>query len=282
MSKLNLLARRKYLLFCAMPNLLYINLKEEKMETKEYQDIYIDGAHWDEMESEKRDDIPFFQKQIEKFGGPVLEIGCGTGRVTIHLAKMNVKITGIDNSKSMLEQARKKASFENLDINFINSDMRYFNIDKRFKTIVSPYNSLSHVYEIEDIHSLLLKVKEHLEPDGVFIFELFNPGLNGLAKSYEKSFSVSEYEDPATGKCVRMEEKTCYDRATQINQMFWYFYSDGKNDRGEKVTQRVFFPQEIDAHLYYNGFEIIHKYGDYDESPFLSESRKQIFICKKK
>jgi hypothetical protein len=91
----------------------------------------------------------------------------------------------------------------------------------------------------------------------------------------------SEYDDPnGKGKITHTEEVD-YDSATQVNRIVWFFRNTDSNEEVNLAFEmRLFFPQEIDALLNYNGFEIEHKFGDFEERPFGNESPKQLIVCK--
>ena len=90
-----------------------------------------------------------------------------------------------------------------------------------------------------------------------------------------------EYEDPDGNGTVVLTENNVYDRASQLNHIKWYFSIGGRDVAVEELNMRVFYPQELDALLKYNGLPVEAKYGDYDESPFGSDSAKQSVVCRK-
>jgi hypothetical protein len=90
---------------------------------------------------------------------------------------------------------------------------------------------------------------------------------------------VSEYPDPDSDNRVVITETNRYDRASQINYITLH-YKIGDREITHELNMRIFYPQELDALLFYNGFMIEHKYGDFDQSPFTSESKGQIVVCK--
>lgn len=82
------------------------------MEPIDCRHIYLDGRNYDLQNKDFVEDIPFYLHQIKKYGEPVLELACGTGRITIPIAKQGVKISGLDISKSMLSHAKRKAKMK--------------------------------------------------------------------------------------------------------------------------------------------------------------------------
>jgi len=206
--------------------------------------IYRDGRHYDAENTGPMDDIPFYLKKIAEYGDPVLELACGTGRITIPIAERGFSVVGLDITESMLTHARHKAAKKKLDIELINADCRHFLLGRKFNVILFPFNSIGHLLDMESIEACFARVQEHLAGRGRFIFDFFNPNLSILTRDATKRYPVLEYPDP-----------------------------DGQ------LNMRIFFPQELDALLKYNGFSIEAKYGDYEENPFTPESHKQVVVC---
>lgn len=243
--------------------------------------LFYDGRHYDLREMHPVDDIPFWEKVARKCGGTVLELACGTGRITIPLARAGLGITGLDNLPSMLNVARRKAAAAAVDIGWVEGDFRDFDLGQTYSLIFIPYNSMNHIETLADMEACLRCVKNHMDKDSRFAFDIFNPRLDILLRDPAKEYPHSSYEDPDGAGRIEMTENNVYDPATQINKVrLYYRLPDGGNDRYDLIC-RMWYPQEIDAVMKYNGFEIENKYGDYDESPFRGDSPKQIVICRK-
>jgi SAM-dependent methyltransferase len=241
--------------------------------------LYRDGRHYDLGNRGQVADIPFYLKQIRKYGGPVLELACGTGRITIPIAEKGVQITGLDVSASMLAHARRKARAQGLKIKWVEADCRDFRLDERFGLIFFPFNSIAHLHDLESVESCFSCVKEHLRTEGRFIIDVFQPDLHILTRDPEQRYPVTEYPDPDGKGIVVITENNLYDSATQVNRIKWYYGLRGQE--GEKVellNMRIFYPQELDGLLHYSGFVIEEKFGDYDGSPLTSEAPKQIVV----
>ncbi len=244
---------------------------------------YLDGRHYDKkIESRKGlEDVPFYLKNAVEYGEPILELACGTGRVTIPIAKEGLSVTGLDLLDTMLTQAKKKSKESGVKIDWIKADMTDFNLNKKFNLILMPGCAFNWLLELESVEKCLTCVKEHLKPNSVFIFDAFNPDLNFLIRDPSKTYPNAEYQDPDGRGLVIVSERSKYDKATQINDVKLLYSIAGKKINNE-LKLRIFFPQELDAILKYNGFKIITKYGDFDQSAFTSHSRRQLFSCQVK
>lgn len=226
------------------------------------------------------DQLEFFRRQVARYGEPVLELACGSGRFTIPLAKEGINITGMDISEGMLQMAKLKASRDRVNVRFSQGDMRSFELGEKFKLILIPAQSLSHLHTREEIEDCFSCVRQHLADDGRFLIELFNPSVGMLARDSGRRYTVGQYDDPNGDSQVFVTEAVRYDPASQVNHIRWFFRNEGSNDEVMlSLEMRQFFPQEIDALLWYNNFLIEHKYGSYDEEEFSSDARKQLIIC---
>ncbi len=244
--------------------------------------FYISGQHYDNMIKSRNsyEAIPFYIKQAKKYGGPILELACGTGRITIPIAKERIPIVGLDFSVKMLEQAKRNSKDNNVEIEWIEADMTDFNLKRTFSTITMPAAAMNWVLENKGIENCLNCIKDHLNQDGTFIFSVFNPNFEIMMMNPTKKYKRIGYPDPDGKGDVTVTGTHHYDKATQI--MHYTSYHRIKNEEiVKKLKLRIFFPQEIDMLLNYNGFKIDFKYGNYDEEPFNSNSKWQLVICHK-
>jgi len=252
---------------------------------EEFENPYLDPKHYDAMHPIEGD-IEFYRECIEKYGDPTLELACGTGRVTIPLAKEGVDITGLDISETMLKRAREKAKEMEIDLELIKGDMRNFSLDRSFNTILLPFNTMQRLIELKEYESLFSKVRQHLSKEGRFIFEIFNPDfdiiVDALNEDSEEESEVIDYENPYGEGKVQITEETDYDPTDHILDLHWYYYIDDELEAVKDWNIRILFPKEIDAILRYNGFEVEKKYGDHDRSEFSTDSNTQIIVCKKR
>ncbi len=123
------------------------------MKQIDHEPLYRDGRHYDIQHRNFKRDIPFYLDQARKYGDPILELACGTGRLTIPIAKEGYNITGLDVSEGMLEKAKENAREKKLAIKWIRDDVRTFKINKKYKLIIFPFNSIAHLHDLESIDS---------------------------------------------------------------------------------------------------------------------------------
>jgi SAM-dependent methyltransferase len=253
------------------------------MKPSDCEMLYRDGRHYDLENAWFVEDIPFFLSMVQRYGQPVLELACGTGRITLPIAEAGYRVTGLDLSAGMLATARAKAAGRGLDVEWVQADCRTFDLGRQFALVLFPFNSIAHLHDLESIEACFARVRAHLAPHGRFVIDMFNPRLEYLTRQPGVARRpVAEYDDPDGGGPVIITEDNVYDRANQVNYIKWYFSIGGQEEvMVQDLNMRMFFPQELDALLKYNGLPVDAKYGDYDGSPFLSDSPKQLVVCRR-
>lgn len=235
--------------------------------------------------------VEFYSALAQEAGGSVLEIACGTGRVTIPVAKLGFPVTGLDIVRGMLERAKDKSAGS--PIRWVDGDARTFHLNEQFRFIFLTGNAFQAFVTNAEQGALLERVHTHLHAEGLFAFETRNPLLPNT-KTREGFFphletSNEQEEKPsfinAYGHEVREMTMQVYDHVTQILHLTsckrWH---EGGQEH-TKITRtalRYTFPQELATILHHNGFIILHQYGDWDEEPLSATSPSIISVCRKR
>jgi SAM-dependent methyltransferase len=242
---------------------------------------YDDPILFDLENSEFEPDGPFYLSLAEQVGGSVLELGCGTGRVTIPLARHGIDIVGLDVVPGMLARAKSKA--RDLPIRWIVADVRDFHLGEQFSLVCAPGFVFEHLLERADQEAMLACVLEHLAPEGLFVIAVRFPKPELMVNAEEEQDRFS-YTD-ASGREVRVSGTDHYDPVRQIRQEMayrrWYDAEGNEVTKRARLALRFIFPQEMENLLHYNGFTSLHGYGDWDLSPLTGESHRIIHVCKK-
>lgn len=244
--------------------------------------IYWDGRHYDAFNAPVHDDFKFYLAQAQKARGPVLELACGTGRLTIPLRKKGIDITGLDQAAPMLERARTKAAEAGLKVPFLLGDARKFSLGRKFRLIFMAFHSLQHLGRREELEGLFASVSRHLAPGGRFIFDVFNPNPLCLVRDPEEMLPVAYYRDPAGNGKILVNETYSYDKAAQVSRLTWHYRSEKTGKTVKKsLNLRCFYPEELLALAHYNGFSVAARYGDFRGRPFSGASGEQILVLNK-
>jgi len=242
-------------------------------------EIYDDAAFYDLEFAGRGHEIPFFLKHAQQAGGPVLEVACGTGRITLPIARAGIDITGLDISRPMLEQARRKAEAEGLAVPWLERDCREIEAEGAYALIFSATNAMQHLHDFASVTGFLASARRALLPGGTLILDVFNPDPAKLARTEATRYQHKTIIDPA-GRTICVEVATQYDAARQSLDFTLFYLCEEALIRTKQVSMRCFFPEELRTLCRYSGLEILRRCGDYDETPFGSASPKQILFCR--
>lgn len=243
-------------------------------------DLIYDADIYDSLNTSLAD-LDFYKRWMpESKDTKILELCCGTGRLTIPIAKEGYDVTGVDIMANMLEKAKAKSLEDNLSIDFIEADIRNLNLSEKFDLIFIPFNSIHHLYKNEDLFKTFHVVKQHLKKGGLFLLDCYNPDITFIVDNQKEATEIASYTTN-DGRKVHIKQAMQYESNSQVNRIKWHYYIDGKFDSVQNLDMRMYFPQELDSYLQLHDFKIMKKFGDFDETIFTIDSQKQIFICKK-
>jgi len=253
------------------------------MDSRDNLEEFTDPANYDlEQGPLSQARIEFWRRMAAQFGGPVLDLCCGTGLVAIPVAAMGLSVTGVDLAAPMLAHARAKAGRADVDTHWIEADARTLVLPRRFGLIILTGNAFQAFLTAADQRALLGTVRRQLAPEGVFGFETRNPAAFDLRDEPEGPTEL-DYVD-VTGRRVRLSSSQQWDAATQIVQ--WTTYrrwadADGSpRVRTTRIACRFTSPDEVEDLLDAAGFEIVAQYGDWNFAPFRATGERLITLCR--
>ena len=229
------------------------------------------------------DDFPLTEQWARSLGGPLLDLGCGTGRMALRMAKLGYQVTGVDITPEMIALARQKAAQQAAPIEWVVADARTLQLGKQFSFIYM----LEHVFQFfltrADQEAMLARVREHLLPEGCFLFETRNPSPRNL---FELSRPEGEKFTLPDGGHLLITAQQHYDSLTQIQHYIshhTFYHPDGQHEeKSLRTALRYVFPQELESLLYYNGFQIRERYGTWQQAPLTPASPEIIIVCQKR
>ncbi len=241
-------------------------------------------------------DVAFYRDAVREFGDPVLELGCGTGRITLALAEAGHRVTGLDISERMLERCNQKRPLLTTEaqarVRLVQGNMVRFELGEKFRVVIIPFRPMQHLLEIDEQVSCLESVRRHLQTEregfgqrgGRLILDVFQTDAERMHDpAYQEEGLVSEYSMP-DGRHVRiMERVTAFHRAEQRNDVEMIFYVTDARGKEERLvfawTLRYFFRYEVEHLLARCGFKVSAVYGDFDRSPLKDDSPEMIFVA---
>lgn len=241
------------------------------------------AKYYDIEESEyQQEDMDFYIEYAQKCKGNILELGCGTGRVSLKLASLGYDVTALDLSKEMIQIVERKKNEQNCNLEIICGNMSEFHLNKRFSLILTPGRSFQSLSEQKDIISALSYIYQHLIQGGLFILDLFQPEtfLKYQCKDDKTIFSKTVGNEKITMKyaCNHIDKKNKIVHTTHTYEI--------EKDNNFHQTQKAYMElryyeyKEIVTLLESVGFKIKEKYGWYDKCS-LEKGHEIIIVAEK-
>ncbi|KIL53117.1 class I SAM-dependent methyltransferase [Jeotgalibacillus campisalis] len=251
--------------------------------TRDNFEEYDDPALYDKENAQYLSELPFLLKWASKTQGTILDLACGTGRVTIPLAQKGYHLAGVDIHSGMLKEAKRKSAGSDLNIDWIEQDCTKLDLSFRSHLVYSVGNSFQHFLTNEAQDGLLSSVNQHLETDGIFIFGTRFPNAEELLQP-----STEEYWRTYTDHDCKVDVSTLsdYDALNQIQhyttiRKFKNSHGEMVDEKRTKISLRYVFPKEMERILYANGFDIVAVYEDWNDTPVTDDSMEMVYVCRK-
>ena len=247
------------------------------------------ARYYDAETGDKTDDLVMYSRLAAECSGDILDVGCGTGRVLLHLGQEGYRVHGIENDRAMLDRfERKLAAMPNLceNVSCTFADATAHEFDRDFGLILLTYNALMHFREQDEQIKLLRQLRFCLADGGILVIDLPNAGPVFGSDDTDALTLERKFLDTETGNLIMLQSVSYLDRAAQILQVDW-IYDDIDGDGVVKRLiaphqLRYYFLPELRLLLEHCGFSIADVYGDTENSPFKSESDRMIVYARGK
>lgn len=232
-------------------------------------------------------DLRMYEQFAARCGSPILELGCGTGRVLLPLARQGYHITGIDASAKMLALARAKISAEELGnlVTIVEQEMVELDLEDKFNMAFAALNSFAHLHTTDEQLDALSRVRRHLNPGGLLILDMFNPDIGRLLDARGQLTLAKTMTAPDTGHRLMRFYSEEVDLAQQL--IHTTYILDEIDDQGHvqrtlfPFTLRYLFRHEMELLLRHARFEVEEIYGSYDLDEFSQDSEKLIAVARR-
>ncbi len=243
-----------------------------------------DPAYYASSYAERVDDVAYY-RALARAHGDVLEHGIGAGRIAIPIARDGGRVSGIDHSRPMIADLRTRLRAEPAEVRARVTarvgDIRRAKFPRRFPLVICPFNTALHLYTRRDVEDWLANVRAHLAPGGELVFDVTMPMPEDLARSPETPYRTAPFVHPTAGR-VRYHEIFDYDRVRQILFVSMVFEPLRGKPFMTPLAHRQFFPQELEALLHYNGFEVSALHGDFHGGPLVRESDVMVWHARRR
>ena len=230
-----------------------------------------------------RQDVGFYVEEAKTAPGRVLEVGCGTGRILLPIARAGGSITGLDGSRQMLERCRANLAAEPAAVqervSLVLNDMRTFDLGATYSLIIAPFRVAQHLTTIDDQLRFLATVARHLAPLGRLIFDVFNPRFDMLV-----SANGVEREDTPE---QRLPDGRTFRRSYRIARVRWVdqvseselIYYVGGTRYVQAFEMRWYLGAELRHLLARAGFRVRDMYGDFQRGPVVEGCPELVVVA---
>jgi SAM-dependent methyltransferase len=240
----------------------------------------------------QRPDVDFYVDLARESKGSVLEVGCGTGRVLLPIARAGTEITGLDLSSGMLEICRRKLAEEPPEVqarvSLHEGDMRDFDLGHRFALATTPFRAFQHLETTAEQLSCLAAIHRHLHPGGRLVLDLFNPSLLFLTEEAR----LGEWGDEPdllmpdgrkVRRRMRIARRDWFHQIQDSEIIYYVTHPDGREERlVHSFPMRYIFRYEAEHLLARAGLEMEALYAGFDKSPYGSQYPGElIFVARR-
>ena len=241
------------------------------------------ARYYDAENADLVEDLAAYSLLAERFGGPVLDVGCGTGRVALHLAGQGFTVTGIESSPAMLDRARTKSGIERVTL--VEGSAADAQAGDEFGLSILAFSTFQHFHTQDEQMSLLENIARHLRPGGGIALDLSNPVHFFRTDDVPALVHERTFPDPVSGQPVMQQSIVRADRAAQILHITWVYdrvEASGSITRTVcEMPLRCYTAPEIRLLLERAGFLPVEFYGTYDFDPFDEHSPRLFVVAEK-
>ena len=247
-------------------------------------DIYADLAtYYDVENADFIEDLAVYSALVNRQGGPVLDVGCGTGRVAFHLVRLGHRVVGVDPSKAMVERARRKLDRQGFgpeQVILYEADVTRLALEEQFKLAVFAYNGFMHLTGHAEQLAALAAIRRHLTNGGLLALDLPN-AIEVFARPEDPALVLERvFKDPITGETVMQQSIASLNRITQLMDVTWIYdriAADGRVTRTVvPLVLRYTFLSEMELLLEKAGLRLGEVYGDYDFGAYQEASPRML------
>ena len=199
------------------------------------------------------EDVGFYLEEARRSGGPVVELGVGTGRVAVPIAADGIRVIGIDSSRRMLDVCARRAALAGVEIDLRLGDLREPPVSERVPLVICPFRSLLHMHTVEDRRRVLDAVRRVLVRGGRFVFDVFTPAPDDIEQTHERWLE---------------REPGIFERAVWNEQARTLMLTVTGPSGDTTMTLAWLSPEEWRTVIEESGFEVDACYGWFDHSPY--------------
>ena len=211
------------------------------------------------------EDLPFYVEEARRSGGPVVELGVGTGRIAVPIAADGIHVIGVDSSRAMLDVCARRAALAGVQVDLRLGDLRKPPVEERVPLVICPFRAYLHMHTHPQRRQAFAAARSLLHDGGRLVFDVFTPGADDIAETH--------------GRWLE-REPGIFERADWDTSSRTLTLSVRDDERASTMTLAWLEPTTWEALLVATGFEIEAVYGLFDRRPY-SGGEDTIFVARR-
>jgi SAM-dependent methyltransferase len=244
-------------------------------------DPYADALMYDLEYAEMIEDLHHYADKARRAGGTILELGCGTGRLTRHLARHGARVHGVDRAPDMLRRHRALLALEPPEVQarvtLEEADYRSWQPPATaFGAVLWPFNALHHCTGPDDVHAVLSAARRWIRDDGFFAMDCYLPDPTLYGRDPDGRYEYRDFTDPRTGEVMTSWEQGWWDPEAKVHHVLYtYRRADGREHRAH-LRLRMFEREELLALVAGAGWRLARETSDFQGRPVTPGSLKWV------
>ena len=246
------------------------------------EDPYADPRLYDLEYANHSEDIAYYTQLATQSEGPILELGCGTGRLTLPMARTGTIVDGVDLSEGMLAGLHTKLAAESSDVQ---GRVRAWKADFReapdgilqaYDWILWPFNAIHHCTGPEDVVQTLTWIREHLGPNGRVALDAYLPDRELYGRDPKRTYEHRIFRDPRDGQPLHTWEQGWWDEESRTHHVVYTYKHRDETEEKCHLRLRMFEQPELAELIRSAGYSISHSASDFEGSPLRATSLKWV------
>jgi SAM-dependent methyltransferase len=245
------------------------------------EDPYADPVLYDLEYANYTRDIDWYRALVAGVGGPILELGVGSGRMALPLLEDGHELVGVDRSQPMLDAfarrlARAPSLAERCELHC--GDFRDLSLGRRFPTVLLPFNALHHCADDDELDQLLATVRRHLAPRGVFGLDCYLPDPELYHRDPEERYEPRVFLRPDNGETLTSWEQSWFDIAHSVHHVRYTYQRADGTEHQVALDLRMWRREDLHTRLAAAGLHIVHEMADFDGLAMTEDATRTVLV----
>jgi SAM-dependent methyltransferase len=248
----------------------------------QHDDPYADAVIYDLEYEGMVEDLQFYGDKAKRAAGTVLELGCGTGRLTRHLARQGTVVHGVDRAPDMLRRHRELLALEPPEVaarvTLEEADYRSWTGPGPFGAVLWPFNALHHCSGQDEVRGVLQAARAWIRPDGFMVLDCYLPDRRLYDRDPRGQYEYRDFVDPRTGETLTSWEQGWWDEATRTHHVVYTYRRPTGAEFKSHLQLRMFEHAELMEVIAATGWRLVRETSDFHGRPMDRAALKWVAV----